>query len=351
MEKKRNSPAENLPPWRVTSEGDFWDVASRERPAILLPFGGEFQWFGSHWVVPGVYSTAKALVVDFCRQVDVDAMRAFQEKHRLTPDRDDIRNYTREEAARIEAESPMGFFFHVAAQVNGKELPMSRGSGVGYIPYQVEASAEALSVVLHYGLDPSTCWYILRCIFPWRRRQQVESLSFRLEVEPVRQPGQPFQIQPGEKVELTHPQTGERYTLTALDLVPDTVDSNFPDMEDWDVPNHLWKLVYTLEPELEELVLQDAEEGDPMRPKAPREDGAVGGTVGCAPLQPVKKKTSPGPASIGVIGGAAELVEIQAGHQVAFSSLRFEPAASVTWLPMFQGMAVEGITVDMLPQA
>ena len=48
MEKKRNNPAKNLPPWRVTSEGDFWDVASRERPAILLPFGGEFQWFGSH---------------------------------------------------------------------------------------------------------------------------------------------------------------------------------------------------------------------------------------------------------------------------------------------------------------
>ena len=117
-------------------------------------------------VVPGVYSTAKALVVDFCRQVDVDAMRAFQEKYHLTPDRDDIRNYTREEAARIEAESPMGFFFHVEAQVNGKELPMSRGSGVGYIPYQVEASAEALSVILHYGLDPSTCGNILRCIFP-----------------------------------------------------------------------------------------------------------------------------------------------------------------------------------------
>ena len=58
MEKKRNSPAKNLPSWRVTSEGSFWDVASRERPAILLPFGGEFQWFGSHWVVPGVYSTA-----------------------------------------------------------------------------------------------------------------------------------------------------------------------------------------------------------------------------------------------------------------------------------------------------
>ena len=43
MEKKRNNPAKNLPPWRVTSEGDFWDVASRERPAILLPFGNQLE--------------------------------------------------------------------------------------------------------------------------------------------------------------------------------------------------------------------------------------------------------------------------------------------------------------------
>ena len=44
MAKKRNSPAENLPPWRVTSEGDFWDVSSRERLAMLVPLGGELQW-------------------------------------------------------------------------------------------------------------------------------------------------------------------------------------------------------------------------------------------------------------------------------------------------------------------
>ena len=122
-------------------------------------------------------------------------------------------------------------------------------------------------------------------------------------------------------------------------------------MEDWEVPNHLWKLVYTLEPELEEFVLQDAEEGDPMRPKAPQEDGATGSTVGCAPLQPVKKKTSPGPASIGIIAGPPSLWRYRRGIRWLFPPLRFEPAASVTWLPMFQGRNVEASPWDMLPQA
>lgn len=63
--------------WKVTSHASFWDEHSRERPGVPLPFSGEFFWAGSHWVVPGVYSTGKALVVDFCRQVDPEAMKRF----------------------------------------------------------------------------------------------------------------------------------------------------------------------------------------------------------------------------------------------------------------------------------
>ena len=270
MEKKRNSPAKNLPPWRVTSEGSFWTSPAGSAPPSCCPLAGNSSGLAPTGWCRGCIPTAKALVVDFCRQVDVDAMRAFQEKHHLAPDRTTSATTLGRRPPASRRKGPMGFFFHVAAQVNGKELPMGRGSGVGYIPYQVEASDEALSVILHYGLDPSTCWYILRCVFPWRRRQQVESLSFRLEVEPVRQPGQPFQIQPGERVELTHPQTGERYTLTALKLVPDTVDSNFPDMEDWDVP----------QPPVEAHLHPGAEAGG-VRPA-----GRGGGRPRCVPKPP-----------------------------------------------------------------
>lgn len=56
--------------WYVTSQGNFWPSSHRERPGVQLPFRGEFDWAGFHWLVPGVYSTAKALVVDFCRQVE-----------------------------------------------------------------------------------------------------------------------------------------------------------------------------------------------------------------------------------------------------------------------------------------
>lgn len=66
--------------WKVTSHASFWDEHSREQPGVPLPFSGEFCWAGSRWVVPGVYSTGKALVVDFCRQVDPEAMKRFLEQ-------------------------------------------------------------------------------------------------------------------------------------------------------------------------------------------------------------------------------------------------------------------------------
>ena len=71
------------PEWYITSHASFWDHSRRERPGIQLPFSGEFDWAGSHWVVPGVYSCGKALVVDFCRQVEPEAMESFMEKWRL----------------------------------------------------------------------------------------------------------------------------------------------------------------------------------------------------------------------------------------------------------------------------
>ena len=90
------------PEWYITSQASFWDSSRRERPGIQLPFSGEFDWAGSHWVVPGVYSCGKALVVDFCRQVEPEAMESFMEKWHLGPENDSTENFTKEEALRLE---------------------------------------------------------------------------------------------------------------------------------------------------------------------------------------------------------------------------------------------------------
>ena len=134
QELLEQQPPEWYMEWYITSQASFWDHSHRERPGIQLPFSGEFDWAGSHWVVPGVYSCGKALVVDFCRQVEPEAMESFMEKWHLGPENDSTENFTKEEALRLEVESPMSFSFHPTAVVNGKAFRASRAPLQGIFP-------------------------------------------------------------------------------------------------------------------------------------------------------------------------------------------------------------------------
>ena len=49
-----SGPSKRLPSpeeWYVTSQGNFWPSSHRERPGVQLPFRGEFDWAGFHWLV------------------------------------------------------------------------------------------------------------------------------------------------------------------------------------------------------------------------------------------------------------------------------------------------------------
>ncbi len=346
QELLEQQPPEWYMEWYITSQASFWDHSRRERPGIQLPFSGEFDWAGSHWVVPGVYSCGKALVVDFCRQVEPEAMESFMEKWGLTPGNDDTRNFTKEEALRLEVESPMSFSFHPTALVNGKEFRSSRGSAVGYLPLaQLEATEqEGYWAARHYGLDLSKAWHIWRFSFPWNRRREVDTLSFEMKAERARLPGPSFQIQPGEQVELTHPVTGENMTLTAQGLQRETLgDLGFPDKEGWEIPSHCWKLSYTLEPPMKDFSLEDVLEGDQMRPKAPKEGEILGGGIAVASMA----------SSVGIIGGADGPTALYVGApqppicRVAYSGLRFQPVEQVTWVPIFPWESGEDRTVSL----
>ena len=162
-----------------------------ERPGIQLPFSGEFDWAGSHWVVPGVYSCGKALVVDFCRQVEPEAMESFMEKWHLGPENDSTENFTKEEALRLEVESPMSFSFHPTAVVNGKAFRASRGSAAGIFPLCNWRPPSRRGI----GPRAITAWICPKpgtsggFSFPWSRRREVDTLSFELKAEKVRLPG------------------------------------------------------------------------------------------------------------------------------------------------------------------
>lgn len=332
--KRPPSPEE----WYVTSQGDFWPSSHRERPGVQLPFRGEFDWAGFHWLVPGVYSTAKALVVDFCRQVEPEDVRAFVEKWRLTPENDREELFTKEERRRMAAENPLEFSFHPAAVVNGREYPYKRGSGSYYNCCVNWNSQEPEGKLLgeHYGLNPEKVWSLWRFAFPWGRRKRVKSLSLRLKAEPIPLPGSVFQVRgPGDRVELAHPKTGKKSILTVKSLQA-IHHRELPRTEGWEFPGHLWELVYTLEPEQEGFSLQDTVDNDPLRPNPlPGNGTGVGPTAAFAAVHSHA-------ASIGIIGGADGPVSLYVREEAlplchtAFSSLHFQPVEQVTWLPVFQ---------------
>lgn len=347
-EKEYRNLDEQAPEWYITSQASFWDNSRREKPGIPLGFSGEFDWAGSHWIVPEAYSCGKALVVDFCRQVEPEAMESFMKKWGLTPENDDISNFTKEQTLRMESESPMEFSFHPTAVVSGKELKGTRGSGVGYLPFLIESAGEmeAYWTVRHYGLDPEKAWHIWRYSFPWSRRREVQTLSLQLEAEDSHLLGTPFQIQPGERVEVTHPMTGKAFSVTALELQQETMgDSGFPGLEDWEVPTHCWKLTYALELPEEagsrcDFTLEDTQEGDQMRPKLPKKGETRSGGIAMA-------------SSVGIIGGVDGPTTIFLGkpqqpqHLMAYSGLRFEPVETVTWMPVFREKPAEDITITL----
>ena len=98
--------------WYVTSSGEFFPVSHRERPGVQLPFSGEFSFAGYRWLVPGVYSTAKALVVDLCREVPLQAIQDFIQKWNLTPENDDSDCFSKAQRMEMEAENPLEHALH-----------------------------------------------------------------------------------------------------------------------------------------------------------------------------------------------------------------------------------------------
>ncbi|MGI6254484.1 MAG: hypothetical protein ACOYJZ_02505 [Acutalibacter sp.] len=343
-----------LPQWKVTFDGQFFlGHKPGKRSGKTLPFTGEFDWAGYHWKVPGVYSCREGLVVDLCMEVDPDQLRAFQDKWNLTRGNDDESRFSLETQMAIQAENPFCFSYSPQLVVNGRTLQRSKGCGVCYAPFEgaVGTDMEAQWVVEHYQLDKTKAWFLWRWCFPWEKSEvgwkglllqlgirKLFTLSLRLQGEPARLPGKPFQVGgPGDTAQLVDPTTGEHYTLTVVGNEATTLNQGIPQgalPENWEFPTCYRELSYTLEPDPPKgvLTLRDYGEGD--RPR-----------VG----EPLPGKNAPrgvGAATIGIIGGAdgptAVFVSKKSGSQthVACSSLHFQPVEEVTWLPVFQGPRV-----------
>ena len=371
---------ENVPEWYVTAGGSFFTPNRREHPGIPLPFAGDFSIGENRFRVLGVYSCGKGLAVDLCRELDPKAFQAYLEKWGLPLDADYRDLETRfgpGALLQIEVENPFRLEFEISASVNGKESPGSESISRVYLP-GIEGpweDVEAHWLLSHYGLEKSKGWEIARYVFPWSRRREVETLSLTVKEAGKELPGTPFQVRAGERVALRHPVTGRMVTLTALEVKEKTLDMEapFPELGNWEFPQCFQRLVYTLDPESgeeETITLRDAAPMD--RPRT-RDGGAARfpGAWGYIDGEPVPEASSigvlgeadgptatvagagPEAVSICIIGGAdgptavflAEKREPQTC--AAYSSLRFQPVESVTWVPVFPQPGAADLTVEL----
>ena len=148
---------QQLPKCEVSFEGEFW-VGSRGCAGKELPFRKEFDWAGTHWVIPSIYLCGKGIVVDFCMRVEHAAIRDFLKKRNLTPENDAELQFTQEQQLQLDLDNPFHMEFHSLLHLNGKELHSTHGHGTSNNPclgseYVVEDKAKR--VVAHYGLDES----------------------------------------------------------------------------------------------------------------------------------------------------------------------------------------------------
>lgn len=305
--------------WRVFYGRNFRAAHGRGTPGEELPLGHRFRWGDADWQVLSAYVCAKGLVLDLARHVPAEDVRRFVEKWApleeagLTPEP--------EEQALME--SPFHDSFHAKLLVNGRALRGEGGSGFAWRP-DVERDLAEQAVLAHYALDPAEHWQLWRLHFPWKRRQEVKTLSLTLTADPVWQNGQRFTAHPGQTVSFTHLVTEANHTLTVLALTPETLDvSGLPGFQEY--PAHYLRLDYVVSPELpsNELQIRDTAPTDLPRLKLPENISGVIPVSGAACIGIIGGED--GPTSVFVSGGAPS------EYRTAYSSLHFTPPEQVTW--------------------
>ena len=348
------NPAAPVPKeWKVTYDGGFWGGSGKAGTEISLE--KHFRWEKESWYIPAVYLCGKGLVVDLCKEVDPAEMQAYIDKWDLYNEAQ--HRYTKEQQEQLERENPLCSDFRSLAIVNGKELYCEHGYGETWIPARYLPSGsrpnpEAEQAILHYGLDPESCWEIRRCCFPWQtaRKPKLKTLCLELEREPERITGACFDSpEAGESVALVHPQTGAEYLLGVQEYENKTLpDRAFPG-DTLEYPMHYRAMAYTLTPPLPGLMIRDSEESEPPRQKIP-----LGLTAEeAAALALIGGSSGPSAASVAIIGGSDGPTALILGgssqeRKVACSALRFEAVEKVRWEAVFSVKQMEDLSITVL---
>lgn len=326
--------------WKVTYDGNFWGNSGQVGKEI--PVGKVFHWGEETWQIPSVYLCGRGLVVDFCVEVEPEAIKAFIDKWDLLHEAE--HDYTQRQQEQIREENPLRIEFQPELVVNGRLLKGSRGCGVTWIPQSCIADEDDCltekQALEHYGLDESRGWMIARNSFSWQTApiSDIQSLQIRLRHSPVVRQGIQFEIQgAGDQVSFTNPVTGTEHTLTVQAYKKQEIEKQYLPADGLEYPNHYTEMVYTIVPDLSEEDFQVEAWGEVDQPRIINQDN-----------------TNASACAFGIIGGADGPVAIfienekESTCHTVCSSLHFDPEAKVQWYMKFWEKRTDDISVTLI---
>ena len=277
-------------------------------PGKILELDTHFEAFGWSWRALAIYVCHEGLVLHLAQEVPSEDFSAFMRRHGLSFE-GERRNYSVAERLCIDAYNPMSLPIDASLTINGVEFASSGVSSTSWISLS-GANNHPNRFMEHYGLNPDRCWCCRTLRFPASgiRREEIHTLNMRLEPKPAELPGEPFKAKAGETIVLSHPDSGEKYSLLVEQVRAECLE--IADNEEFEYPKNCIVMRYTLTPETDSLSLRDVSAGDSARRR--------GGGRGCSAVSVIFASNNNG-----------------CGYN-ASSSLYFVPPAAVEWLPVWR---------------
>lgn len=308
---------------KVYYSGNFRCSGNREEAGTQVILGRSFEYGGYEWLVPAVYCCDQGLVLDICRKIPVENVKAFYRKW-AGADEEEI---TAEKRDLIEYESPWNLEVSFKLRVNGREIAGDRSCGGGWQGFGEEAGSDMTGEAMEaYGLDRNSAWYIHRAYYRWdeKGREEIKSLSLLFNPEDEEIPcGCHFATSSGcvpFKVPFYHPITGEKYRLSVFScvgevLTDESLEHEMPGIGKVTFPGNYCVLEYEVEgdkPLDGKIVVKDVSEDDP----AQREE----------------EEALDGPSAIGLIFGSdkGDTPGIYS-REITRSSMHFEKREQTDW--------------------
>lgn len=322
----------------VYSSGNFWGHDRGDVPLKPIIVNQTFIWEDLEGTLPAIYVGDAGVVLDLCVRVPLDRLQKYYEKWNR-PER--LSALTDEDYEQMEQDNPCALDFRVGLTLDGVELQRRQMCATVWHPLELEEASveeEAETLMMAYDCDRSSGWQFVRCMYQWKEKANPAPRNITLRFEGMQTP---FTVGyfctetacgEGQQIEVRHPVTGEKYTITLQGLTEERLSrETLEQMEQMnprcrmEYPAYYQILSYRIGPEStpEELRICDCGKSDqPIMKKDKKElqSAAVSLIAG-----------ADGPTSIFMAGKSRDET-----LQTAMSALHFKPPGEVSWRIVFQ---------------